>query len=95
MNTDSIHSTIRSPFSAEPSWGYFTKKSGKLFANVFTWPTGGCVVVHRRAERQPLHAVSVQVAEHERAAERPAGHQPGQLAQSVPTTSYAGARSSE
>jgi alpha-L-fucosidase len=47
MNTysDSIYGTTGSPFSTEPSWGYYTKKSGKLFANVFNWPTGGTLQV--------------------------------------------------
>ncbi|MFF5362027.1 alpha-L-fucosidase [Streptomyces scabiei] len=38
---DSIHGTSGSPFAAEPSWGKVTRKSGKLFAHVFTWPTNG------------------------------------------------------
>jgi alpha-L-fucosidase len=37
-NSDSIYGTSGSPFTAEPSWGKFTKKNGKLFAHVFTWP---------------------------------------------------------
>jgi alpha-L-fucosidase len=39
-HSDSIHGTSGSPFTAEPTWGTFTRKSGKLFAHVFTWPTG-------------------------------------------------------
>jgi alpha-L-fucosidase len=39
--SDSIHGTSGSPFTFEPAWGKVTKKSGKLFAHVFTWPTNG------------------------------------------------------
>ncbi|MCQ9130876.1 alpha-L-fucosidase [Streptomyces hilarionis] len=38
---DSVHGTSGSPFAAEPSWGKITKKDGKLFAHVFTWPADG------------------------------------------------------
>ncbi|HEX8627444.1 MAG TPA: alpha-L-fucosidase, partial [Catenuloplanes sp.] len=38
---DSIYGATGSPFSAEPTWGYFTKKSGRLYAHVLSWPTGG------------------------------------------------------
>ncbi|MFJ5997904.1 alpha-L-fucosidase [Streptomyces sp. NPDC092370] len=40
-HSDSIHGTSGSPFATEPSWGKVTKKNGKLFAHVFTWPTNG------------------------------------------------------
>lgn len=39
--SDSIHGTSGSPFATEPDWGKITKKSGKLFAHVFAWPTNG------------------------------------------------------
>jgi alpha-L-fucosidase len=39
--SDSVHGTSGSPFFSDPSWGRVTKKSGKLFAHVFTWPTNG------------------------------------------------------
>ncbi|MFD5540865.1 alpha-L-fucosidase [Streptomyces sp. NPDC127079] len=39
--SDSVHGTSGSPFATEPSWGRCTKKHGKLFAHVFSWPTGG------------------------------------------------------
>lgn len=40
--SDSIHGTSGSPFNTtDPSWGRLTKKDGKLFAHVFTWPTSG------------------------------------------------------
>ncbi len=36
---ESVHGTTISPFgSAEPSWGYYTKCPGKLYAHVLTWP---------------------------------------------------------
>ena len=38
---DSIHGTSGSPFLREPAWGKVTKKNGRLFAHVFTWPTDG------------------------------------------------------
>ncbi|MEU3787297.1 alpha-L-fucosidase [Streptomyces sp900129855] len=40
-HSDSIHGTSGSPFATEPAWGKLTKKNGKLFAHVFTWPTNG------------------------------------------------------
>ncbi|MFD8984545.1 alpha-L-fucosidase, partial [Streptomyces sp. NPDC059564] len=45
VHADSIHGTSGSPFAAEPSWGRITKKNGKLFAHVFTWPTGGTLQI--------------------------------------------------
>jgi alpha-L-fucosidase len=38
LNSESIYGTTRSPYSTEPAWGFYTKKSGKLYAHVFTWP---------------------------------------------------------
>jgi hypothetical protein len=43
--SDSIYSATASPFSTEPSWGYYTKKSGKLYAHVLTWPTAGTLQI--------------------------------------------------
>ncbi|MFI5824954.1 alpha-L-fucosidase [Streptomyces rishiriensis] len=40
-HSDSIHGTSGSPFATEPSWGKVTRKNGRLFAHVFTWPTNG------------------------------------------------------
>ncbi|MGW2617232.1 alpha-L-fucosidase [Streptomyces sp. NPDC001500] len=40
-HSDSVHGTSGSPFAGEPSWGKITKKNGKLFAHVFTWPANG------------------------------------------------------
>lgn len=54
---DSIHGTSGSPFTTEPSWGKITKKNGKLFAHVFTWPTGGTLqipAVHNTVNRVHL-----------------------------------------
>jgi alpha-L-fucosidase len=36
----SIYGTTRSPFSADPSWGTYTKKDGYLYCHVFTYPSG-------------------------------------------------------
>ncbi len=44
-NSSSIYGATRSPFLSEPTWGLYTKKSGKLFAHVFTWPTNGLLKV--------------------------------------------------
>ncbi|MFI2436195.1 alpha-L-fucosidase [Streptomyces sp. NPDC018693] len=46
-HSDSIHGTSGSPFTTEPSWGKVTKKNGKLFAHVFTWPTNGRLRIPR------------------------------------------------
>lgn len=35
---ESIYGVTRSPYSTEPTWGYYTKKADKLFAHVFSWP---------------------------------------------------------
>ncbi|WP_316756389.1 alpha-L-fucosidase [Streptomyces herbicida] len=43
--SDSIHGTSGSPFAAEPVWGKVTRKNGKLFAHVFTWPTSGTLQI--------------------------------------------------
>ncbi|MEV4560709.1 alpha-L-fucosidase [Kitasatospora sp. NPDC049285] len=45
VNGDSIYGTQGSPFTAEPSWGRFTRKPGKLFAHVFTWPGNGVLPI--------------------------------------------------
>jgi alpha-L-fucosidase len=42
---ESIYGTTGSPYPAEPEWGYFTKKDGKLFAHVFAWPADGTLKV--------------------------------------------------
>ncbi len=41
----SVYGATRSPFSKEPEWGFFTKKSGKLYAHVFSWPSNGLLKV--------------------------------------------------
>ncbi|MCK8436559.1 twin-arginine translocation signal domain-containing protein [Streptomyces sp. D2-8] len=46
-HSDSIYGTSGSPFAGEPAWGKVTKKSGKLFAHVFTWPTNGQLRIPR------------------------------------------------
>ncbi|MDJ0385342.1 alpha-L-fucosidase [Streptomyces sp. G-G2] len=53
-NSDSIHGTNGSPFTAEPSWGKLTRKSGKLYAHVFSWPNNGTLqipLVHNTINR--------------------------------------------
>ncbi|MDM8159999.1 alpha-L-fucosidase C-terminal domain-containing protein [Labilibaculum sp. K2S] len=35
---ESIYGTTRSPFKTEPEWGLYTKKEGKLYIHVFSWP---------------------------------------------------------
>ena len=42
---DSIYGATASPYGIKPSWGYYTKKSGKLFAHVVTWPSNGQLVI--------------------------------------------------
>jgi alpha-L-fucosidase len=42
---ESIYGATRSPYSNVPSWGRFTKKDGKLYAHVFSWPSNGLLKV--------------------------------------------------
>ena len=42
---ESIYATTRSPFSKEPHWGFYTRKDGKLFVHVFTWPFDGLLKI--------------------------------------------------
>jgi alpha-L-fucosidase len=44
INGDAIYGTTASPIQ-EPSWGRYTKKSGKIFAHVFQWPKDGSLEV--------------------------------------------------
>ncbi|MEE4546615.1 alpha-L-fucosidase [Streptomyces sp. V4-01] len=41
VNGDSVHGATASPYATDPSWGTATKKDGRLFAHVFTWPPDG------------------------------------------------------
>lgn len=41
----SIYGTTRSPFPTEPAWGLYTKKEGKLYTHVFSWPANGLLKV--------------------------------------------------
>ncbi|OJU48563.1 MAG: hypothetical protein BGN96_11615 [Bacteroidales bacterium 45-6] len=41
----SIYGASRSPFSSEPAWGLYTKKAGKLYVHVFSWPENGLLKV--------------------------------------------------
>lgn len=42
---DSVHAATASPFATDPTWGRATTKNGKLFAHVFTWPSGGVLQI--------------------------------------------------
>ena len=42
---ESIYGTIRSPYTFEPDWGLFTKKEGKLYVHVFSWPSTGILTI--------------------------------------------------
>jgi len=42
---ESIYGTNRSPFSWEPQWGFYTRKPGKLYAHVFSWPANGVLKI--------------------------------------------------
>lgn len=43
--SDSIYDTTPSPFGTEPPWGFYTKKPGKLYAHVLSWPTDGMLQI--------------------------------------------------
>jgi alpha-L-fucosidase len=49
LHSESIYGTTRSPFPAEPEWGFYTKKAGKLYAHVLEWPADGKLTVPRIA----------------------------------------------
>jgi alpha-L-fucosidase len=42
---ESIYRATRSPYVLEPDWGLFTKKEGKLYAHMFSWPTTGTIEI--------------------------------------------------
>jgi Alpha-L-fucosidase len=44
--SESIYGTTRSPFTSEPSWGFYTKKQGNLYIHIFKWPVSKIVKVH-------------------------------------------------
>lgn len=41
----SIYGATRSPFKTEPEWGFYTKKEGKLFVHIFSWPREGVLSI--------------------------------------------------
>jgi alpha-L-fucosidase len=43
--SESIYGTTRTPYNTTPAWGRFTKKEGKLYAHVFTWPENGLLKI--------------------------------------------------
>ncbi len=50
VNGEAIYATTASPFE-QPAWGRYTKKPGKLYAHVFTWPTDGKLSVPLQGQR--------------------------------------------
>jgi len=52
---ESIYGATRSPFSKEPSWGYYTKKEGKLFVHVCQWPNTGLIEIPKIQNK--IHSV--------------------------------------
>lgn len=52
---ESIYGCTRSPFENETEWGVYTKKQGKLFAHIQTWPTTNTIFVPLYAKK--IHAV--------------------------------------
>ncbi len=45
-NGPAIYGTTASPFTTQLAWGRCTQKTGKLFLEVFDWPSDGKLVVH-------------------------------------------------
>ena len=43
-NGESIYATTTSPFG-QPAWGRYTSRTGKVYAQVFEWPTDGRVLL--------------------------------------------------
>ncbi|MFA6403605.1 MAG: alpha-L-fucosidase [Salinivirgaceae bacterium] len=43
--SESIYGTNRSPYLSEPAWGLYTKKDGKLYTHVFSWPANGLLEI--------------------------------------------------
>jgi alpha-L-fucosidase len=41
VNGDAVYGTSASPFTAQLPWGRATRKPGKLYLHVFTWPADG------------------------------------------------------
>ncbi|MHC4245101.1 MAG: alpha-L-fucosidase, partial [Planctomycetota bacterium] len=44
-NGEAIYGTTASPFE-RPSWGRYTRKTGKLYVHVFQWPKNGTLHIH-------------------------------------------------
>lgn len=42
---ESLYGSTRSLFLTEPEWGFYTKKEGRLFAHLFSWPANGVLNV--------------------------------------------------
>ncbi len=50
VNGEAIYATSASPFE-QPAWGRYTKKPGKLYAHVFTWPADGQLSIPLKGQR--------------------------------------------
>lgn len=50
VNGEAIYATSASPFE-QPAWGRYTKKPGKLYAHVFTWPADGQLPIPLKGHR--------------------------------------------
>lgn len=50
VNGESIYGTQASPF-ARPDWGRYTRKPGKLYAHVFSWPDDGILTLAAEEHR--------------------------------------------
>jgi len=52
VNGEAIYGTTASPFS-KPDWGRYTKKPGKIFAHVFSWPTHATLTIPAKGLHAP------------------------------------------
>ena len=44
VNGESIYGTSASPFT-KPTWGRYTRKSGRIYAHVFQWPAEKAITI--------------------------------------------------
>ena len=51
VNGESIYDATRSPFKTEPSWGFYTKRTNRLYAHVFNWPKNNMLQVPSSEEK--------------------------------------------
>jgi alpha-L-fucosidase len=45
VNGEAIYGTLAAPVPQKPAWGRMTEKPGKVFLEIFNWPTDGKIVV--------------------------------------------------